>query len=167
MNAIKLQLLAISIFGLETVHAEQIVHTIKFPSSSMKSGISNNPPPERVVEQPKAIDHPEQSKPDTSESLSSPERKTYPYTNNHTYTSTYRNTSKERALETMHSQRAKFEATFNAHAKSWKAANTSAPVCGSDGPKNEYWICEITVTYSGESYLSPDSLAGPAKVSER
>lgn len=91
------------------------------------------------------------------------ERKTYPFTKSTTYSSTYRNTDQKRAMTTMNEERIKGEKSFGFVA-SWTTVSETAPQCETTKPKNLYWICKTTVTYSGQSYFSQEDKKGPSKV---
>jgi len=106
---------------------------------------------------------PPSTDPTTTQQLQKQERKTYPFTKSTTYSSTYRNTDQERAMTTMNEERIKGEKSFG-FAASWTTVSETAPQCATTKPKNLYWICKTTVTYSGQSYFSQGEKNGPSKV---
>lgn len=107
--------------------------------------------------------------PNVTQPLAKVDRKTFPFSKTVTYESTYANLSKEKALETVKSERARLEPTYTANASRIQIANESAPECSirDDIRETGHWRCKITVQYKGESYLNPDATDATGNVQSR
>lgn len=97
--------------------------------------------------------------PDTSKPLQSTEMAKYPFRSSVTYASTYANLTREKALETVSSERANQEPMYMANAVSWRAVSVSSPDCSirEDIRETGHWVCKITVEYEGESRLNQNA----------
>ena len=101
--------------------------------------------------------------PNTAVPLADPvPRKVFPFSRSVTYSSTYANLTKEKALETANDNRFGSEQKENLGmigVINWRVDNISGPVCAirEDIREVGHWICKIRVDYSGETTLNPDS----------
>lgn len=97
--------------------------------------------------------------PDTSKPLQPTEMAKYPFKSSVTYASTYANLTREKALETVSSERANQEPMYMANAVSWRAVSVSSPDCSirEDIRETGHWVCKITVEYEGESRLNQNA----------
>lgn len=98
--------------------------------------------------------------PNTATQIVPVSKKTYPFTRSITYQSSYANLTKEKALETVNSERIQREPIFmGGSVTNWRVVSVSAPVCAirEDIREVGHWICNVTVNYSGETKSNPES----------
>lgn len=98
--------------------------------------------------------------PNTAAPLNTVTKKVYQFTRSITYQSTYANLTKEKALETVNSERNKNEPIFmGGMVTNWRVIKVSEPVCTIRDDIREvgHWVCKMNVDYSGETTLNPES----------